>query len=129
MTQVELTQQLSLWKLQRELDGVLNQLCYLLIQVCYLPSFTLIVFYSQPRGCQFNSLVYHSINRSSYSWDNSWQVIISIFPFPMIGKVTPLLVDNPVDSCSSVLYVIKRDLSAKQWLLVPKSIKVSLSDK
>ena len=40
-----------------------------LIQVCYLLSFTLMVFYNQPRGCQFNSLVCYSIN--TYLWSQS----------------------------------------------------------
>ena len=75
MTQVKLTQQLSLWGLQRELNGVLDQLYYLLIQVSYLPSFTLMVFYSQLRSCWFYSLVHHSISRSSYSQGNSWQYL------------------------------------------------------
>ena len=55
-------------------------------------------------------------------------VIISIFPFSIIENVAPLLANNPTDGCSSALYVMKRDLSAKQWSLAPKSIKMSQSD-
>jgi len=49
-------------------------LCQLLIQVCYLPLFTLMVFYNQPRGCWFNSFVCYSICIFGHSQGDSWQL-------------------------------------------------------
>ena len=110
-----MTQQLSLWGLQKELDGILNQLCYLLIQVCYLPLFTLIVFYSQLKGCWFYSLVCHSINRSSHSQGNSWQYTPFKGSYPKDFTVHYI---GPIDYLFHLLYSTLLSL-APLFLVLP----------
>ena len=100
-TQVELTQQLSLWGLQRELNGVLTQLCQLLIQVCYLLSFTLMVFYNQPRGCRFNSsFLVPPLLPESFPVSFSSMFLSNIFNFfPIIPNIPDQTSYHPIYTC------------------------------
>ena len=77
-------------------------MCQLLIQVCYLLSFTLMVFYNQPRGCRFNSsFLVPPLLPESFPVSFSSMFLSNIFNFfPIIPNIPDQTSYHPIYTVS-----------------------------